>query len=118
MTDSIHSFYRENEISLSTDFSWCEHESRARDSKKSSDTFQWKTHVELLKETITDINLNLSRDATTMAFCQPVGTAYTAAIKLLAKFRRLEALLKDLHESEKGVPKTKVARDRPKNYVR
>ena len=44
------------------------------------------------------MNLNLSGDAATKAFIQPVGKVVT---KPSTEVRRLETLLNDLHESDK-----------------
>ena len=85
----IHDTYRHfefNQIKLSADLSWWEHEKKPKDFRRPSDFNQWKTHVELLKKAINGVIT--SSDASNKAFGQPTGKAIRAVAKLLTEFCR------------------------------
>ena len=96
---------------ITEDFSWYTDKRRVKDLKRSSDSLKWKTHVESVKETVTEINKTLSTKASDKAFRQPLEKAIVAAGVLFEDFCRLESKLKTFQKAENEMLKPKVTND-------
>ena len=74
-SDTIHCFVS-TEVEYPNDylnFSWYTGKRWVKDWKNSSDLLKWKTHLELLKKTINEVNQTLSPEEPSKAFCQSAG---------------------------------------------
>ena len=96
---------------ITEDFSWYTDKKRVKDLKNSSDSLQWKTHVESVKETIIAINKTLPDEESSKVFEQPVGKKFTAFGMLFEDFCRLKAKMKELQKAENGMLKPKVVEE-------
>ena len=96
------------------DFSWYTDKKRVKDLKNSSDLLKRKTHVKSMKDTVKEINKQLSAEASNKAFMQPIGKKNTAIGMLFDDFDRVETKMRNLHYTQKVMLKPKVTNEHSK----